>query len=47
MDLGTLLLARVDVRHDTLGISYTVNVFVEKGSVGERTSNWPLETCGP
>ena len=47
VELGTLFLARVDVRHYALERSHTIVIIAEKGNEGERTSNWPLETCGP
>jgi len=37
VDLGSLLLARFDVRHDTLEISYVVIFVIEKGKEGGRT----------
>ena len=47
VDFGTILLARLDVRHDTLARLRTIIFVVEKGRGGERTSNRTLETCGP
>ena len=41
VNLCTLLLARINVRHDPLERICTIMFVVEKEGVGERTSYWP------